>query len=328
MMKIMLTGGTGFIGSYVLRFLLEDKHQVNVLVRNSIKLNIANHPSLKIFEGNLNNLNVINNSLSGCDVVIHLAARVSAATDNPEEYFSSNFVGTENLLMASKQNKVKKFVFTSSLSAHSIIPDSLVSEESLRKPEKYFSKYAETKGKAEDLVINYGNKGLPYIIIYPQRMFGIGPLNDANGATKALRLYLKNKLPFLIDSGNQFASWSFVDDVASGIVSAATKDIFNQRYILGGENETLANVYKMADEICSKTHLKIKLKRSTALSLISMIVFASKLLGKNPIITKEWLNYVLESQKISSEKAMRELNYKITPLNTALKKTVNWLKTL
>ena len=328
MMKIMLTGGTGFIGSYVLRFLLEDGHQVNALARNSFKLNIANYPSLKIFEGNLNNLNVINSSLSGCDVIIHLAAKVSATTGKPEEYFSSNFRGTKNLLMASKQNKVKKFVFTSSLSAHSIIPDSLVSEESLRKPEKYFSKYAETKGKAEELVINYGKEGLRYIIIYPQRMFGIGPFNDANGATKALWLYLKNKLPFLIDSGNQFASWSFVEDVARGIVSAATKEIFNQKYILGGENETLANVYKIADEISGKPHLKINLRSSAGLSLVSLIERLAKRLGKNPIITKEWLNYVLESQKVYSEKAIRELNYKITPLNIALEKTVNWLISL
>ncbi|MBK9096638.1 MAG: NAD-dependent epimerase/dehydratase family protein [bacterium] len=328
MMKIMLTGGTGFIGSYVLRFLLEEGHQVNALVRNSMKLNTANHPSLKIFEGNLNNLNAMNNSLSGCDVVIHLAALVRAFTDNADEFIDTNLKGTANLLLASKQNKVKKFVFVSSLSAHSIVPDNIINEESLRNPDKYFSKYAETKGKAEDLVIKSSEEGLPYIIIYPQRMFGIGPLNDANGATKALQLYLKNKLPFLIDSGNQFACWSFVEDVARGIVSAATKDIFNQKYILGGENETLLNVYKVANKISGKSHLKIKLRLSTALSLVSFAERMAKLLGKNPIITKEWLNYVLESQKISSEKAIRELNYKITALKTALEKTITWLKDL
>jgi nucleoside-diphosphate-sugar epimerase len=327
-MKVMLTGGTGFIGSYVLRFLLEEGHKVNVLVRESSKLALKNHSALKIFEGNIIDLNIVNNSLSGCDVVIHLAALVRAKADDPNEFYDTNFKATENLLIASKQNDVKKFVFTSSLSAHSIIPGSFITEESLRKPKRYFSKYAETKGLAEDLVISYGKEGLPYVIIYPQRMFGIGPLTDANGATKALHLYLKNRLPFLINSGNQFASWSFVDDVARGIVSAAIKNVYNERFMLGGENKTLYDVYKMADTISKKNHLKLNIKSNVALTLASVIEAASKLLGKDPLITREWLGYILDSQKVSSEKAIKELEYKITPLENAIAKTVQWLQNL
>lgn len=327
-MKIMLTGGTGFIGGYVLRFLLQDGYKVNALVRDSSTLKFKNHPAIKIFEGDLNNLSVINNSVSGCDVVIHLAALVRTVAGNPNEFFDTNCKGTENLLLASKQNNVKKFVFTSSLSAHSIVPSSLVTEESLSKPEKYFSEYAETKGLAEDLVIGYRKQGLPYVIIYPQRMFGIGPLTEANGATKALQLYLKNKLPFLINSGNQFASWSFVEDVARGIISSATRNVLNEKYILGGENKSLYDVYKMADRISRKAHLKINLGSNTALVLASAIETASKLLRKNPIITKEWLKYVLDSQKVSSEKAINELDYEITPIETALESTVKWLQKL
>ena len=322
-MKIMLTGGTGFIGSYVLRFLLDEGYRVNALLRDSSKLVLKNHSALKIFEGDINNKNEVKKSLSGCDVVIHLAALVRTKADNPKEFFDTNFKGTENLLLASRQNDVKKFVFTSSLSAHSIIPHPFVTEEYLRKPQKYFSEYAETKGRAEELVVNFGEKGLPYVIIYPQRLFGIGPLTDANGATKALQLYMRNTLPFLINSGNQFASWSFVEDVARGIISAAVKKVYNQKYILGGENKTLSDVYKMADKISGKAHLKIYLKSSTALSLASVMEKSAVILRKNPLITKEWLNYVLDSQKVSSEKAINELNYKITPIETALEKTIN-----
>lgn len=327
-MKIMLTGGTGFIGSYVLRFLLEAGFKVNAHVRDSSKLALKNHSALRIFEGDINDLKTVNDSLSDCDVAIHLAALVRTKANNPNEFIETNYKGTENLLLASKQNGVKKFVFTSSLSAHSVIPSSFVTEESLRKPEKYFSEYAETKGKAEELVVNFGSNGLPYVIIYPQRLFGIGPLTDANGATKALRLYMKNKLPFLINSGNQFASWAFVEDVARGIISAAIKNVYNQKYIIGGENKTLSDVYKMADKISGKEHLKINLKSSRALSLASVIEKLAKFLRKNPFITREWLNYILDSQRVSSQKAIIELNYKITPLETALEKTINWLKIL
>ena len=327
-MKIMLTGGTGFIGSYVLCFLLADGHRVNALVRDFSKLNLKSHSGLKIFEGDLDKINILDKAVSGCDIVIHLAALVRTNADNPEEFTNTNYMGTENLLKASKRNDIKKFIYTSSLSAHSIITRPFIDEGCLVKPEKYFSDYAKTKGIAEDLVINYGKNGHSYVILYPQRMFGVGPLTDANGATKALQLYIKNKLPFLIDSGNQFASWSFVEDVARGIISAASRNIFNQKYILGGENETLANVYKLADKISSEKHLKINLKSNSALFLASVIERIAKLRKKSPMITKEWLGYILDSQKVSSEKAIHELNYKITPLETALEKTIDWLISL
>jgi hypothetical protein len=84
----------------------------------------------------------------------------------------------------------------------------------------------------------------------------------------------------------------------------------------------------MADKISGKAHLKIYLKNKMALSLASVIERTAKLLGKNPLITREWLNYILESQKVSSGKAIKELNYNITPIEVALKKTINWLMSL
>lgn len=323
-MNILITGATGFIGSYVLQLLLKAEHHVNALVRDTSELSL--HPGLKIFKGDITSEDDVHKSMNGCDIIIHLAALVSTTAEDRKEFFRINFQGTENLLKAAIQYKVKKIIFTSSLSAHAYIPQPFINEESLIKPEKYFSEYAEAKAKAEELVIQYSEQGLPYIIIYPARVFGRGPLTDANGATKALYLYLKNKLPFLIDGGEQYSSWAFVDDVAGGIVSAAVSNITNQKYILGGENKTLAEVYKMADAISGRKHLKINIRQKSALSIASVIEFYAKLLKKHPLITREWLEFVTESQKISSEKATTGLNYKITPLKDALVKTIDWLK--
>ncbi|GMR25395.1 MAG: NAD-dependent epimerase/dehydratase family protein [Ignavibacteria bacterium] len=327
-MKFLLTGGSGLIGSYVVKFLLEAGQQVNVLVRNPSKLYSRNQFNLKVFEGNIIDYKSVDESIKDCDIVIHLAALVRATTQNPSEFFSTNVNGTLNLLKAAEKNKIKKFIFISSLAGHEFLQQTIINENSLTEPKQYFSKYAESKAKAEELVLEYSKYGLPYIIIYPTRVFGIGPLTDANGATKAINLYLKNRLPFLIDRGEQYSSWAFVEDVARGIIMGANSDVSNQRYILGGENKTLADVYRIADKISGKKHLKIYLKNKTALSLASVLEFQAKLMRRKPIITREWLNFVLDSYKISSEKAIAELNYKITPIETALEKTINWLKTL
>lgn len=324
-MKILLTGGSGFIGRYVLSHLLEDGHDVNALLRDPSKLINQKHTNLRVIQGDLKDLYSVNESTKECEIVIHLAALVSVNEETPSEFIDTNWKGTLNLLAAAKKTKVKKFIFCSSLAAHQFLDHSPINEKSLVDPIKYFNKYAESKAKAEKLVVEYSKLGLPYIIIYPSRVFGIGPLNDCNGATNAIYLYLQNKLPFLIDKGNQYSCWAFVEDVAKGIVSAATSNVINTEYILGGENSTLAHVYKRADEISGKKHLKIFLSNKTALTFAFILERIAKLTGTKPVITREWLGFVLESYKLSSEKAITELNYKITPIETALNKTINWL---
>jgi farnesol dehydrogenase len=327
-MKILLTGGSGFIGRYVLKYLLEADQNVNALVRDPSKLTISCHTNLNVIKGDLNDLGCVNDSIKECDIVIHLAALVSVYEEIPSAFYETNLRGTLNLLAAAKKNNVKKFIFCSSLAAHEFLDHRIITEKSITESLEYFSKYAETKARAEQLVIEYSKFGLPYIIIYPTRVFGIGPLADCNGATKAIDLYLKNKLPFLIDKGNQYSSWAFVEDVAKGITSAATSNIFNRRYILGGENRTLADVYNVADQISGKKHLRIFLSNKAALTLASVIEAMAKSMRKKPFITREWLSFVLESFKLSSGKATIDLHYKITPIETALHKTIVWLKSL
>lgn len=327
-MKILLTGGSGFIGSYVLRFLIERKQHVNVLVRDPSKLIKMNKDFINVYKGSINNYESITRAIEGCEIVIHLAALVSSSAKNAADFYKSNVQGTSNLLSAAAQHKVKRFIFTSSLSAHAFLNHLIINENSLINPDKYFSKYAESKAISEKLVTEYSRRGISYIIIYPARVFGIGSLKDANGAAKAVSLYLKNRLPFLVDHGDQFANWAFVEDIANGIISAALSRISNEKFILGGENRTLADVYRIADNISGKKHLKINLRNKTALFLGSLFEIHAKIFNRRPLITREWLAFILESRKISSEKAISQLNYNITPFNLALERTICWLRTL
>ena len=325
-MKILLTGGSGFIGSYVLRYLVEAAYDINVLARDPSKLNIIECSRLNIFKGDIGNPEDVKAAIEGCETVIHLAALVQSTAKSPDVFNKINYKATENLLKVSKHSGVKKFIFTSSLSACTYVPLPVINEESLVRSENCFSEYAESKANAEQLVKDYSSEEFNYIIIYPARVFGIGPLTDANGATKALFLYLNNKLPFLIDKGAQYSSWAFVEDVAKGIVSAVSSNHINKRYILGGENKTHAEVYRMADRISGKKHIKINLKIKTAIKLVTVIEILAQTTGRPPLITREWLKFLLQSQKLSSAKAIIELNYKITPIEIAMEKTIRWLK--
>ena len=74
--------------------------------------------------------------------------------------------------------------------------------------------------------------------------------------------------------------------------------------------------------------MKSTIKNRTALSLATVLELQARLKYKKPIVTREWLSFVLDSYKISSEKAIAELNYEITPIETAKEQTISWLKTL
>ena len=325
-MRVFLTGGQGFIGSYVLKYLLEAGTKVNLLLREP-RISGTND-QVRIIKGNITESEVVKRGLEGCEVVIHLAALVQSDSADRHEFNEANLNGTQNMLQAAAELNIKKFVFTSSLSAYCFAAGDPVNETHLIKPCGYFSAYAESKAKAEELVIEQCRDRMAHIILYPARVFGIGPLRDSNAAVKALRLYLKNRLPFIIDNGDQYSSWAFVEDVAAGIVSAALGDRVNERYILGGENKTLTQVYDMADYITGKRHLRIRVKMETALKLASVLKFQSELRGKKPLVTPEWLTFVMESRMISSSKAISGINYKVTPFREAIEKTVNWLVAL
>jgi nucleoside-diphosphate-sugar epimerase len=322
-MRILLTGAAGFIGSYVLRYLTDNGCSINAIVKNSSR--ITPGKNINIIRGDINDIDIAEKSMNGCDVVIHLAAVVRSSLNDPSEFYRTNFFGTLNLLEAAEKAKIKKFIFTSTLSAHAFLNQSIINEDSLIKPDKYFNEYAESKARAEEYVISYAHHRVPYIILYPTRMFGPGPLTDSNAAIKAVNLYLKNKLPFLIDGGEQYANWAFVEDVARGIVSAALNDITNERFILGGHNITLAEVYNIADDFTHKKHLRINISKKTALRIASFLKFQAGLFGKQPLVTPEWLNYILDSQKLTCRKAVDLLDYKITSFPLAFKKTIDWL---
>ncbi len=323
-MRILLTGASGFIGSYVLRYLTDNGCSVTALVKNSSKLNSGKN--ISIIHGDINDFDIVKKSMKDCDIVIHLAAIVRSSINDPSDFYRTNFSGTCNLLRAAEENEIRKFVFTSTLSAYTFSNESIINEDSMIKPDKYFNEYAESKAQAEESVISYASRGVPYIILYPIRLFGPGPLTDANAAIKAVDLYLKNKLPFLIEGGEQYANWAFVEDIAKGIVSAALNDITNEKFILGGENLSLVEVYNAADEFTCKKHLRINISKKTALRIASFLKFQSGVFGKQPLITPEWLNIILESRKLSCRKAVDLLDYKITPFPVAFKKTIDWLK--
>jgi UDP-glucose 4-epimerase len=233
MTKVLVTGGCGFIGSHLVEQLLNQGFNVNVLDNLSTgRLSNLDHvlknKKLSIFEGDLNNTDIVRRSLLGCDVVFHLAALADIVPSiiNPQDYFNSNVVGTINLLEEVRKANLKKFIYSASSSCYGIPEKYPTSENSEIKPQY---PYAFTKWAGEQAALHWGKVyKFPVISL---RLFNVyGPRARTSGTYGAVfGVFLAQKLAgkplTIVGDGSQTRDFTFVGDVARAFLLAAESDI-------------------------------------------------------------------------------------------------------
>ena len=200
-MDILVTGGTGLLGSHLLYKLLADDNKVVAIIRLRNKItqikkifsyysNDANLllSNIKWIEGDILDAEFLKEICRNIDTVYHLAAFVSYNKRNKEKIFKVNVQGTQNIIDACLMNSVKKLCFVSSTSTlGSRIGNSIINEESQFEINKHTSNYALSKYEAEKLVLNAQKKGLSVSIINPSIILGAGDWNSSSS-----KMFLKS----------------------------------------------------------------------------------------------------------------------------------------
>jgi farnesol dehydrogenase len=169
------------------------------------------------------------------------------------------------------------------------------------------------------------NNGLPLVIVNPTRVFGPGVFSEANAVTKLIDQYRRGVFPFLLNKGRNVGNYGFIEDVAEGHLLAMERGRIGERYILGGENVSLQELFQIADTVDGKKRLQLKIYRTMPLVIASFFELRAKCFGMYPLITPGWVRTFLVDWAFSCEKAERELGYKITPFEEAIRQTCQWL---
>jgi len=178
-MKILITGGMGFIGLHLVDYLLKKGNKIIVLdnFSNSNKnlIKKIQNKNLRIIEGDIRKIDDIVNSMENQEVVIHLAAKISVneSIENPNETFDVNVNGTKNVLKACKQNNIKKLIVASSAAVYGEGDKKIkIKEEKKKNP---ISPYGESKMKMEEEIEkNNSSNEMDYIILRFFNIYGIG----------------------------------------------------------------------------------------------------------------------------------------------------------
>jgi UDP-glucose 4-epimerase len=238
-MKVIVTGGAGFIGSHLVEYLSSEGHSVKVIDNFSTgrKENLEHvRDKIEIIEGDLNTFEDLHNLIKGNDWVFHLAALadIVPSIQNPEQYFDANVNGTLKLLQACNKQNISKFIYAASSSCYGI-PEKYPTPESTPINPQY--PYALTKRMGEELVLHWSNVyKIPAISL---RFFNVyGPRSRTSGTYGAvfgvfLAQKLANKPLTIVGDGSQTRDFTFVTDVVDAMYISAKSKFKNKVYNVG-----------------------------------------------------------------------------------------------
>jgi dihydroflavonol-4-reductase len=319
----LVTGATGFVGSAVARALLSAGHPVRVLARpNSDRRNLADLP-VEIVEGSLEDARSLVRAVSGCRYVYHVAADYRIWVPDPAPMFRVNVIGTRDLLTAALEAGVERVVYTSSVATLGLAPGCSADEETPSSVDDMIGPYKRSKFLAEEVVRDLArDRGLPVVIVNPSTPVGPGDIKP----TPTGRLIVeaaRGQMPAFVDTGLNIVH---VDDVAEGHIAAAEKGLIGERYILGGENMSLAEILAEVSREVDRRPPRVRIPHAALFPVAFGAEIAARLTGREPFVTLDGVRMSRKKMYFTSEKASRELGYSPRPARKAITDAVSWFK--
>jgi nucleoside-diphosphate-sugar epimerase len=316
--KAFVTGGTGFIGSRVVKRLRDRDDEVVVLARSPEK---AAGLDAEVVQGDLSNADAIRRGMEGCQAAFHIAAdyRVGMPKSKRESMYDSNVRGTERVFDAAADAGVDRVVYVSTVNAFGNTNGQIVDETFKRDESKGFvSYYDETKYRAHRLAEERAAAGAPIVIVQPGVVYGPG---DRAIIGQFIDQASKGKMPAKAfpDMGINAV---FVDDVADGIMLAHDKGKPGESYVLGGELTTQGELIDKAAAIGGKKPPRMTVPPLLLKAMIPVGRFIGPPMGLPPnfremISAADNVTYLAKD-----DKARRELGYQPRDLDTGLRETI------
>jgi len=320
---VLVTGASGFVGSAVARKLAERGHRVRVLMRKtSPTTNLAGLDAEPV-DGDMLDAASMRKAMQGARYLFHVAADYRLWARDPEEIVRNNREGTRNVMEAALAEGVEKIVYTSSVATLKPIAGQSVGEDSRHDEQTAIGAYKRSKVVAERLVeAMIAERNLPATIVSPSTP--IGPRDVKPTPTgRILVEAATGRMPAYVDTGLNLVH---VDDVADGHLLALDKGTIGERYILGGQDATLAQMLAAIAELSNRKPPRINLPRGPLYPLAYAAEAFASLTGKEPFVTVDALNMSKYHMFFSSAKAERELGYTARPYREALSDALDWFK--
>lgn len=323
-MKVLLTGGTGFLGKSVARALHRRGHPLRILARAGSRLE-GLPPGAEVVRGDVTDPDSLRRGADGCGAVVHMAALVKMWVPERERFDEVNVGGLRNALEAARAARAR-LVYTSSFIAVGPAGPEPADESRVHPGVGFRNDYERTKARADAIAREAASSGQDVVILYPGVVYGPGDLTDGNLVVKMVADHLGGRFPGIIGPGDRLWSYAFVDDVAEGHVAALERGGRGERYFLGGENVSMNGLFSRLQDVAGVPPPRRHIPYATASLLGFALYLWAELTGRPPALTHEVVAVFREHWAYSSAKAGRELGYASRPLADGLRLTVAWLR--
>lgn len=332
MQQAFVTGATGFLGAHLVCALLQKGYNVKALKRPNSSLTTFDFIAGLYFghgthkysdhlawaDGDLNHYDEIESLIEPGMFVFHCAAMVSFRDSDKKQMLEVNIKGTENIVNACIAVRCRKLIYASSTAAIGKAADEAFTDESDWWDEKDRpSGYSISKYYAELEVWRGTEEGLAAVIVNPPLIIGPGDWKKNTGKffSNAFRNF-----PFYTEGHHSFV---YVKDVADVMIRLAESDLNAERYLLVSENLPLKQFMDMVARNFQKRSPWIKINRFIAGIAWRILGVWSFITGKEPMITRESTESSFKKVYFSNQKITRALNYQFTPMQQAVRETVN-----
>ncbi|MBL7723206.1 MAG: NAD-dependent epimerase/dehydratase family protein [Chitinophagaceae bacterium] len=316
---ILVTGGTGFLGSYIIKQLVEKNYRVRAIRRNSklpswISIEIMD--KVEWVEGDILDVVALQGAMEGVDVVIHSAAIVSFIKRDRELMYQTNVEGTANVVNMALEKNVRRLIHISSVAALGRTTNrGHVNEEKKWEESKVNTHYAKSKFKAELHVWRGISEGLDAVILNPSTILGYG---DWHSSSCAIFKQVYEGFNWYTPGINGFVD---VEDVAKATLLLMETTISEQRYIVNGDTWTFK---KLQDTIADNFAKKRPARKATPFILkLAWRVekIKSMFTGKKPLLTRESARVALSETFFENDKILKTLpGFSFTPVEETIKK--------
>lgn len=305
--RVLVTGATGFVGSAVVRAFLNSGYAVRAFVRPASDLQNLNGLDVEIAVGDFSCPESFPSALSNCSGLIHVGADYRLFVPDSSSMYKVNIEGTERLLQEAVKQKVARIVYTSSVATIGHRYDDGPADEALQAHEDdMIGAYKRSKFLAEQRVQKISSSVDPDVIIVNPST-PVGP-RDIKPTPTGRMVYeaARGRTPAYVDTGLNVVH---VDDVADGHRLAYERGKNGQRYILGGENLSLKQIFELIADLTGHRPPKVRLSPSVLVPVAAVSELWALVTGRPPLVSRDELAMARRPMYFDSSKAERELGY-------------------
>jgi len=320
--NVLVTGASGLLGSHVVRELLKRDYAVRVLVRENSDLRALKNLDVEYIIGHVTAKNDVYEAVKGCSYVIHAAARTAQVPSGLKAFEKPNILSTKHIIEACKKFRIKRLVFVSSANCFGNgTLENPGTEKSPFLPWLKNSGYAYSKYLAQQMVLEDAKTGSDTVVVNPTFILGENDYKPSSG--QIFNHVVNKRFVFYPPGGKNFVD---AEMAATGVVSVMEKGKKGECYLLAGENHAYLTFFKMVKKVLNQKAFFIPIPRCVLLFAGYCGSMVEKLFKKPVQLTYTNARMLCLNNYFSSDKACKELDFRIVPTLNSAEKAISWFK--